>query len=200
MSRLIESIKTENALLCNLAYHERRMNASSLELWSQNMHCVDFNKIRHELDQLDPDQLYKLRIVYDSDSFSHEFQKYSSRPIHSLKIVELDDLDYSHKYADRTVIEKAFTEKEDCDDILITQHGAITDSSYCNLAFKKGDVWYTPDQPLLTGTKRQYLLDQGTIEEAEIYIEDIPDFESLCLFNAMIEFGELELGIEAVQF
>ena len=200
MSRLIESIKTENALLCNLAYHTKRMNASSLELWGQNEHCVDFNKIRHELDQLDPDQLYKLRIVYDSDSFSHEFQKYSSRPIHSLKIVELDDLDYSHKYADRTVIEKAFTEKEDCDDILITQHGAITDSSYCNLAFKKGDVWYTPDQPLLTGTKRQYLLDQGTIEEAEIYIEDIPDFESLCLFNAMIEFGELELGIEAIQF
>jgi 4-amino-4-deoxychorismate lyase len=115
-----------------------------------------------------------------------------------LLVVDSDTLDYSLKYSDRSPLEQLYSKREIHDDIIICRHGAITDSYYANLAFEKDGVWFTPDTPLLQGVKRTWLIQSGAIKEKEIYIEDLPDYSRICLFNAMIEFGELELPVGAI--
>ena len=45
----------------------------------------------------------------------------------------------------------------------------------------------------MKGTKRTELLDKGILVERNICIEDIPSYSTIRLFNAMIDWGELEL-------
>jgi 4-amino-4-deoxychorismate lyase len=47
---------------------------------------------------------------------------------------------------------------EGCDDIIIVRNGFVTDASYANLIFRKGDEWFTPATFLLAGTMRAFLL------------------------------------------
>jgi 4-amino-4-deoxychorismate lyase len=61
--------------------------------------------------------------------------------------------------------------------------------------FFDGTNWYTPTAPLLKGTKRQYLLDEGIISEWEIREEDIPGYQKVGLINALIDFEEMPVII-----
>lgn len=58
----------------------------------------------------------------------------------------------------------------------------------------------TPRHPLLTGTKRAALLDKGMIQKADITLEELRNANKVSLFNAMIDFGEIEIAIENVHF
>lgn len=59
-----------------------------------------------------------------------------SREIRSLRLVAADDeLDYHLKYADRSALARLLQRRDDCDEILIVRDGAITDTSYSNVAF-----------------------------------------------------------------
>jgi len=85
------------------------------------------------------------------------------------------------------------------DDILIVKRGLITDSFYCNVAFKTGQSqWITPSDPLLAGTKRQRLIDEDQLSIGDIKLENLTDYSHIRLFNSMIEFGEIELAIDAI--
>jgi len=74
----------------------------------------------------------------------------------------------------------------------------VTDSYYCNVALEKDGVWFTPKSPLLKGTKRQQLIDDEVVREAAISVLSISDYQRICLFNAMIEFGEVDLDMTKV--
>ena len=106
-----------------------------------------------------------------------------------------DDLDYSLKYADRTEINKLREKRGGCDDILIIKNGFVTDTSYANIIFWDGEKWLTPSTPLLKGTKRQKLIDEGKIIPAEIREEDIPKFKKAKIINSMIDIEDTE-GME----
>ena len=49
--------------------------------------------------------------------------------------------------------------------------------------------------PLLPGTKKQKLINELLISPKEIFVEDIPEYEKITLFNAMIEFGEIVFDV-----
>jgi 4-amino-4-deoxychorismate lyase len=66
----------------------------------------------------------------------------------------------------------------------------VTDSSYANLLFRKGDNYYTPSTPLLKGTMREKLLDEKKIAERSITRENIREFSEIYLMNAMLGIGE----------
>jgi 4-amino-4-deoxychorismate lyase len=53
-------------------------------------------------------------------------------------------------------------------------------------------MWLTPKTPLLNGTTRQRLLDDGKIVEAEIKVHELRRFTKVALLNAMIGFDILE--------
>ena len=129
-----------------------------------------------------------------------EYAPYSMRNINSLQVVEDDTITYDYKSVDRSRLNALAAQKGECDEIIIVKHGLLTDSSFTNLAIFDGKHWVTPRHPLLPGTKRAALLDKGILHEADIALEDLRNANRVSLFNAMIEFGEMEIAIENVLF
>ena len=120
------------------------------------------------------------------------------RNINSLQVVENDTIVYDYKCTDRSRLNALVAQKGNCDDIIIVKHGLLTDTSFTNLAIYDGKHWVTPKHPLLHGTKRAELLDKKIIREADITLEDLRNTNKISLFNAMIEFGEMEVAIGSV--
>jgi 4-amino-4-deoxychorismate lyase len=152
------------------------------------------HRLSDQLPQISETGRHKVRFVYDQHEFEIEHHPYQPKIVKSLKIVEAPVLDYSFKYEDRSKLVGLFKEKGSADDILITQNGHITDSSYSNVAFWDGLEWFTPTTYLLNGVRRQYLISTGAIIERPIMIEDIKNYEKVCLINAMLELGEVEIA------
>ena len=72
-------------------------------------------------------------------------------------------------------------------EILILKNGLITDVSFANIAFYDGKGWYTPDSPLLKGTKRAYYIEKGLLIEKRISPADLPKYQKARLINAMLD-------------
>jgi 4-amino-4-deoxychorismate lyase len=196
MSLLLESIKLEDGVFFNLFYHEQRMNRA-LRLLCGTQEYIDLDRF---LSQLERPQsgLYKCRIVYDDRSREVEFLPYVASEINTLRVVEHDRINYEFKYQDRRNINRLFDLRKNCDDVLIVKRGFVTDTSYCNIVFRKGKRWYTPWSALLKGTQRQKLLQLNMIMEEDIRVDDISSFESFKLINAMIEFNGPEIEVSNI--
>ena len=76
----------------------------------------------------------------------------------------------------------------------------VTDSSFANIVFKRSKKWYTPWAPLLKGTMRSKLLERNLIQEEEIRLKDIYNFETFKLINAMLEFESPEQDLSNIVF
>lgn len=196
MSLLIESIKLLDGEFRNLFYHEQRMNRALHQLCGVQEH-FDLEEFLMKM-EYPAKGLYKCRLVYDENSTEVEFLPYIPKPVNTLKIVEHDRISYEHKYKDRSQIDRLFEKKQSYDDILIVRKGLITDSSYCNIVFRRGRRWYTPWSPLLKGTQRAKLLEHDLIQVEEIRVTDLEEFETFRLINAMLEFEAPEVGIENI--
>ncbi len=190
MSLLIESIKVVDGQYQNIFYHEQRLNRSLRTLCGVTEY-IDLEKFLAGFQQPVNDVL-KCRIIYDENEMAVEFIPYQIKTIETLRVVEHDRINYEFKYVNRKTIDRLFGLRRDCDDILIVKRGMVTDSSYCNIVFRKGSQWVTPWSPLLKGTQRQKLIDLGIITEEEIRLKDIGTFDTWKLVNAMMEFNAPE--------
>lgn len=182
-----ETICVENRQLKNLSYHEARLNKTRRELWG----CVDEWDLAGLLkipDQMD-DSMHKCRLAYSKSIDNIRWEPYSRRTIRKIQKVYDDEIDYQYKYDNREALNKLFAQRRDADEILIIQKGLVTDSNFCNVAFFDGSHWLTPSTPLLPGTQRALLLDQSIITSAEICESDIPAFQKIRLFNAMVDWA-----------
>ncbi len=188
MSLLFETIKIDNGKVCNIDYHNERLNRSRRELFgsSNNVNLEDIIVIPEQM-QL---HVARCKVVYDDEIRKIEFFSYQPREISSLKLVECNDIDYSHKYEDRTKLNELFGQRGGADDILIIKNGFVTDTSTANIVFYDGKRWITPSTPLLPGTQRARLMKEGIIVEKEIKMNDLEQFEKAVLINAMVEFNE----------
>lgn len=186
---LLETIKLEDGVLHNLPWHQRRMQAASLELWG----CAVLWNLSEGI-FIPPNKasgLFKVRVVYGPDTFRQQIISYSLKGISSLKLVFADHIDYHLKFEDRSAIDEMYSQRGSCDDVLMIKDGLITDTSYANVVFFDGYQWYTPKYPLLAGTQREKLLFKGQIQEADIRPADLDDFLEARIINAMID---LETG------
>lgn len=198
MSLLIESIKVIDGRYCNLFYHEQRMLRSLETLCGYD---DDFNLESFLAGLASPGPgVYKCRLVYDDVSRDVEFVPHQPRQIGSLKVVENNHIKYDFKYTNRKVIDKLYAKRGDCDDVLIVKKGKVTDSSFCNIAFRRGVSWVTPWAPLLKGTMRQNLIDHNRVQTEDITIDDIHSFKSFKLINAMLEFDGPEIDVSRIVF
>jgi 4-amino-4-deoxychorismate lyase len=197
MSLLLESIKLLNGEFYNLSYHEFRMNRSLKALFGEGNITLEKLLLQHEYPK---DGWYKCRICYDDKSRDVEFLPYTPKSISSLKIVNDDRIQYEHKFEDRAALNKLLTLRDTCDDILIIQKGFVTDTSFSNIAFRKGSVWVTPWTTLLKGTQRQKLIDEQKVLVEDIHVEDIKKFDACRVINALVEFDAPEIAIEHIVF
>lgn len=186
MFPLLEAIRIENGQFYNIEAHQQRLNEARKVLWQ----CQDTLVLKEQLlipDHLTPEKRYKCRVVYDTHIREVTYEAYTIRPIRSLRILEAKNLDYRYKLLDRSALKILYEQRGNCDDILITRNGYLTDTYYCNLACWNGNQWLTPAQPLLKGTHRAKLLKEGRLTEANIHKETLRQFERIVLFNAMID-------------
>ena len=201
--QFVETIKIKNGKALALPYHQARMErtirrffpsfTSFPSIASADINLSSLISPKEEMD------FYKARVVYGAQGVEAiEYAPYKMKEIHSLKVVEDDSIDYTYKSTDRSALNALAAQKGDCDEIIIIKNGLITDTSFTNLALFDGNRWLTPKHPLLLGTKRAQLLEAGIIKEAELTLEDLKKAEKVSLFNAMIDFGELVIGIRRV--
>ncbi len=169
-----------------MRFHDLRFNQTRSHFYQQSP--VKLEEIISIPDDLD-DTVYRCRIVYSKEIETIEFIPYQPKKIQTLRIVECNEIDYSFKYADRTLLNQLFEKREGCDDILIVRDGKITDTSSANIIFFDGKKWITPAEPLLRGTKRSQLLAENTLEEKQIKCSDLNSFIHAKLINALLDEG-----------
>lgn len=132
----------------------------------------------------------RCRFVYDLHGDSQlSYHPYQKREIGLLKLVHDNTIEYSMKYANRERLDALFCLREEADDVLIVKNDLVTDTTIANVAFFDGKRWLTPASPLLRGTTRERLLDEGRIFEEEIRTQDLERFSKVALMNAMVDFA-----------
>lgn len=146
-----------------------------------------------DLTILPPDEkTYRCRVLYDRKIVKIEFLAYEKKPIKTLKVTTDDDIEYSKKYLDRAALLDIFAKKDGADDVLIVKNGFATDTTIANVAFlDENGVWLTPKNPLLLGTTRERLLNDGFLKERYIRGEELKNFKSVAITNALRGFEEL---------
>ncbi len=179
---LLETIKCEDGRISNLIYHQKRCNKSRKELF----HSTDTLDLASAI--IPPKNgLYRCRIIYAKHIESIEYIPYTPKKITSLKVVS-SSLDYHLKYTNRDTFNKLLFLHDDVDEIIIEKEGYLTDTTIANIAFYNGKQWVTPLNPLLKGTMRQKLIDEGFLQTKQIKKEDLSQYSQVALINAMVRF------------
>ncbi len=186
MSLLIETISCIDGKLQNLFWHTARVNKSRLVLFNTT------NKLSLEKTPL-PDFVkkgdWKCRILYDQKINGVSFEPYMAKEISTLKLIE-SDVEYGHKYEDRSALDELYQQRESADEIIIIKHGLVTDTSIANVLLFDGQNWITPDSPLLEGTMRAELLSKKIVAPKKVKVADLLTYKKIMLINAMNPFNE----------
>ena len=186
---LLESICLEDGQFPLLQYHQDRVDHSRLRLYGVKKRLSLANFLAEQ--SFPSTGRHKVRITYGQQIDSCTCTPYHIRPIETLRIVEVSDgIPYRFKFADRDLLEDAFSRREGCDEVLITWRGFLTDASYANIALFDGEKWYTPAHPLLKGVRRTHLLRNGELQPTVVRSNDLKYFREVRLINAMIGLKE----------
>lgn len=186
---LFETIRCEDGLAAHLDYHQKRLNSS--------LQCLD-SKIHFDLEKLitPPSHgLYRCRFIYDAHSYRIEYHPYTPRTISSLRLIIDDTVHYPLKYTHRNELNALFERRDTCDDVLIVKNGVLKDTTIANIALFIDGQWLTPQTPLLHGTTRARLIDEGLIIPAVLTPDDLSHAQKIAIMNAMVGFVEIENGI-----
>jgi len=181
-----ETIKVQKGEIQNLSFHNDRLNHTiqknfgidaKIDL-SEHIQQKDFSKER-------------CRVLYNKAIKEIQFFTLLPRKIQSLKILHTN-ITYNFKNTDRDDINKLFTKREACDDILLIKKDLVTDTSIANIAIHDGKQWITPKSPLLKGTFRASLIKKQFLLEKDVKIKDIKKASRFALMNALIGFQEIK--------
>ena len=179
----IESIALRDGVIAHLMYHQSRINKTLSEQGSK----ANLDLRAYIASWFLPSSgLFKVRVVYNREQFvALSWDAYEPKRWQGFELVEAADLRYPFKSANRACLDEL---KEGIADreLIITQQGFVTDTTYSNLVFKKKEEWFTPHTYLLPGTQRRYLLDHNKIKETEITQSNLASFTHFKLINAMM--------------
>lgn len=190
MFRFFESIKVINKNAQNLFFHQKRVNETFLQFFT-NHQPFDLELVISKLIFKD-DSCYKLRISYTEKIENIDCTLYFPKIHQKFQLIKISNLDdYSFKSENRGWINK-LTSNVEFEPIFI-KNEKITEVSYANILFLKAEQWFTPKNYLLNGTKRQLLLKENKIQELEITEENLFQFTHFKLINAMLDFEESQM-------
>ena len=197
MSQFFESICVKNGIAENLAAHQFRVN-KTLDAFNAVNQGVELGSIIHQL-ILPTEGLFKLRISYDlKGNYQSAFTAYQYRQIQNFALVDIKGQGYGYKFSNRDWINDALA-LSGKDEIMMHDGGLIKDCSYTNIVFYDGVKWITPAKPLLEGTQRAKLINEGLIQPKALYVQDIPSFKKFKCINAMLDWDTaVEYKIELI--
>ncbi|BDY13375.1 aminotransferase class IV family protein [Hydrogenimonas cancrithermarum] len=186
---LLETISIVNGSIQHLSLHQARLDRSQSALF-EDYTPIDLGSLIHP--PSGSGQI-KCRIVYADELIDISYAPYHPREVRHLKLIE-SSIDYAHKYSDREALDDLFARRGGADDVLIVRNGLITDTSVANIAFYDGKKWITPKSPLLRGTTRERLVRSGFLIPRDIRVDELGNFETFALLNAMIGFEPVKHG------
>lgn len=179
---LLETIKLEDGQIHNLHYHQNRCTKSRQILFNSS-DVLELSSIINAPKA----GLYRCRILYGKTLHSIDYIPYIPKKIQTLRIIP-SDIDYSLKYANRDTLNALLESNKDVDEVIIEKNGYLSDTTISNIAFFDGEQWFTPKKPLLEGTMRAKLIDEGFLHTKDIKREDLYHYSQVALMNAMIGF------------
>lgn len=186
---LLETIRCESGEAHHLPYHQQRMKRSLQTLGYRTYY--DLNALISPPDNA----LYRCRFLYDQNGYEIEYHPYTPKKISSLRLIHADDLEYPLKFADRDALTALHENRGECDDVLIVKNGLITDTTIANIALYLDGKWLTPATPILEGTTRARLIEQGLLMRAYLTSSDCTKATKVAIMNAMVGFVEVDNGI-----
>jgi 4-amino-4-deoxychorismate lyase len=181
MFSFLETVCIENGLPQHLEYHQKRIDQVFFDFYP-NESILQIEELFSKL-ELPSFGKYRARVVYEEYWIKTEIVTYQEKNIQKLKIIDFPELDYSYKWEDRSYFKAILEQNANADEVIISQHGLITDCTIANLAFLKDSIWYTPKNTLLKGTTRARLLNEGKIQELDILVDEILSYSHICLIN-----------------
>jgi 4-amino-4-deoxychorismate lyase len=184
MSQFFESIRVKDGIAENLGFHQLRVN-KTLNAFDASIISIDLVSIVQQL-VLPAAGLFKLRVSYDlNGNHQSAFTPYQYKQIQNFALVDIKGQSYDYKFSNRDWINEAFIQSGK-DEIIMHDGGLIKDCSYTNIVFFDGEDWFTPAAPLLEGTQRAKLINEGVIQPKALYVQDIPNFKQFKCINAMM--------------
>lgn len=193
MYPFFETIRYCNGVLENLYYHQQRVNRTFLHFNVAEIFplaAIPLQESESFPREHFENAVYKCKIQYNLKvEYIIAFTPYSIRAIDSIEVVEVVNKQYNHKYTNRDWLNQLQANAH-ADEIIIVENGIVKDASYANLCFFDGENWFTPKDPLLLGTRRAFLLDNGIIQEKEIRVQDLHRYQTVRLINAMMLWQE----------
>ena len=183
MYEFFETIKIENGRICNIEWHQRRYEKTVAHFGGKKALTLE-----RLIDPPKQGGIFRCKMIYTPVKIVDiSYFSYKKRSISSLRLVE-SDIDYTFKYSNRNEIDRLFSQRGGCDDVLIVKKGLITDTSIANVAFFDDKEWLTPKKPLLEGTSRARYIEEGKLKEVDIPFEMLLSFSKMAFLNAMIDF------------
>ncbi len=191
MCQFIESIAYKDGVLLNLDHHQKRVDRTLDHHYINSK--INLSEIKLPLKS----GLHKCRIVYNRNIKEIVLTPYFFKKIKSIKLVSAN-INYQFKYANRQLFKHLVEKNSNYDEVIIVKQGKITDSSYANVCLFDGSDWFTPEKPLLEGTKSALLLSSKIIQKKAIKAKDLKQYKKISLINAMLDLGDIELPIESI--
>lgn len=185
MTDTFETIKIEDGVAQNIKYHQDRLERTIYKLYGKRSN-ISLASVIEPKEQ----NIQRCKIIYNREITSIQYSSYSPKIVKNLKIINAN-IDYEYKYCDRSKFENLSNQHKEFDDIIISQNGLLTDTTIANIAFLENSQWITPKTPLLYGTTRARLIDDGFLIEKDIRPSDISNFNGFAIMNAMIGFYEV---------
>ena len=102
--------------------------------------------------------------------------------------VDVKDPFLFHKTTRREVYESRLRRHPHADDVVLTnERGELTESSTANVAVKLDGKWFTPpiEVGCLPGVYRGVLLEDGTIGERSIHVDELAQCDGIALLNSV---------------
>lgn len=196
---LIETIPIHRGATTLIPLHEDRMHRSARLTgqhptpWSTVWERVLEHLAREGLSE--SDQLIRCTIVYDNDVREIRTVPYSIRELTTLRVMNVpSDFDYNLKYADRSCFTPYISQCAPKEEPILVRDGLLTDTTYTNIVLEYPDGrLLTPEEPLLLGTQRAFLLNSGKIQTAHLTADDLYHCNRVHLINAMMPLDNLTI-------
>lgn len=180
--RYFETIKCNDYEVFNINYHNKRVTKT-----------IGLNINLQEYIYPPNEKLLKCKVVYDKDEIIDvNYLTYTQKETKTFKIVVDNQIAYKYKSTNRKELDKLYNKRENADEIIIIKDNLVTDTSIANISVYLDGVWITPKLPLLHGTTKNRLLDEGSIKEGDITLQMLQMASKIALMNAMIGFYPIE--------
>lgn len=181
MFSFLETICISNGKAQHMDFHQMRVN-ETFDTFFPEWEPFDLAEEVEKVD-LPKEGIYRLRLTYTEDPQTVEVIPYEAKNVQKMKLIDSGEIDYGFKWADREFFKTILEAHPDADEVIFHKDGIIQDCTIANLAFLKDGIWYTPEAPMHWGTTRARLLVEDEVEETDILVSKLDQYERICLIN-----------------